>query len=94
VKLQSPPLSYHILQAAGLSEHSHSTDETMGKISLKHAFEIAKYHAQDEWYISRDLTERDIIPMIITEARKVGVQAWLENMYILTPRDNFKYNLS
>lgn len=75
--MQSPPLTYHILMAAGLDEPSHSPDEIMGKISLKHAYEIAKYHAQDQWYVSRDYTERDIIHMIVKSAREVGVQVWL-----------------
>lgn len=46
----------------------------MGKITLKQAYEIAKYHATSEWNIARDLSERDIIPMIIEEARKLGVE--------------------
>ena len=46
----------------------------MGRITLKQAYEIAKYHATSEWNIARDLSERDIIPMIIDEARKLGVE--------------------
>jgi len=72
--MMSPPLQYHILQAAGLAEPSHSLDEIMGQISLKHAFEIAKFHAQDEWYVSRDYAEKDIVHLVVQEARKIGVQ--------------------
>lgn len=75
-----PTLAFNILQAAGLSEPSHAADEIMGRITLKQVFEIAKYHATSEWNIARDLTEREIIPMVIEEARKFGVEVVRDDM--------------
>ena len=88
----SPPLQYHILQAAGLAEPSHSKDEIMGQISLKHAYEIAKFHAQDEWYVSRDYTEKDIVHLVVQEARKIGVEERfaLRNRAQILSGQNFK----
>ena len=74
IKTMTAPLSYHIMMAAGINEPSHSPEEIMGKISLKHAFEIASFHAKDEWYISRDLSEKDIIHLVVAEARKIGIE--------------------
>jgi len=52
----------------------------MGRITLKQVYEIAKYHATSEWNIARDLTEREIIPMVIEEARKLGVEVVRHDM--------------
>ena len=67
--------------AAGLNEPSHDRNEIMGKISLKHAYEIAKVHAQDEWYIARDLGEKEIIYMIVETARNIGVEVRESNIF-------------
>ena len=32
---------------------SHDKNEILGKITLRHAYEIADYHAKDDWYIAR-----------------------------------------
>ena len=52
----------------------------MGRITLKQVYEIAKYHATSEWNIARDLTEREIIPMVIEEARKLGVEVKFKHL--------------
>jgi len=53
IALMSPPLDFSILQAAGMDAPSHDKNEILGKITLRHAYEIADYHAKDDWYIAR-----------------------------------------
>ena len=42
-----------ILQAAGLDLPTHDESEIVGKITLRHAYEIAQEHAKDDWYKAR-----------------------------------------
>lgn len=53
VQLGGPPLDFHILQAAGLDLPTHDVSETVGKLTVKHVYEIARFHAKDDWYIAR-----------------------------------------
>ena len=53
VEIMSPPLDFHILQAAGMDEPSFDKNEIQGIISLKHCYEIARFHAKDNWYLAR-----------------------------------------
>jgi len=74
IQVMSPPLDFHILQASGLDQPSHDKKEIMGKLTLKHVYEIAAVHAKDDWYIARDLDERKIVTMIIHRCKELGVK--------------------
>jgi len=74
LQLGVPPLDFHILQAAGLDEKTHNINETVGSLTLRHVYEIARFHARDDWYIARDLDEKKIVKMIIHRCKGLGVQ--------------------
>ena len=49
----STPVSLKYGSAAGVDEKTHDVSEKVGKITLRHVYEIARFQARDDWYISR-----------------------------------------
>ncbi|KAJ1984572.1 mitochondrial 54S ribosomal protein YmL19 [Dimargaris cristalligena] len=71
--VKPPPTSYLLLRAAGVTKGATNPgQETVGTISLKHIYEIAKIKKNDPSMVSVDLYK--ICKSIIGSARSVGVK--------------------
>jgi large subunit ribosomal protein L11 len=70
---KTPPTSYFLKKAAGIEKGTGKpSHETVGTISLKHVFEIAKIKATDEHL--KHLRLEAIASTIVGSARTLGVQ--------------------
>lgn len=71
-EIKSPPTSWLIMKAAGISKGSDRPGHNIvGKISLKHVYEIAKIKKTDERH--KDIELRAICSSIVLTAKVVGV---------------------
>ena len=59
-KLVSTPVSLKYGSAAGVDEKTHDVSEKVGKITLRHVYEIARFQARDDWYISRLVSVKNL----------------------------------
>ncbi|XP_022914020.1 large ribosomal subunit protein uL11m [Onthophagus taurus] len=67
-----PPVTYFLKQAAGIQKAAMYGNETAGKVSLKHIFEIAKIKRQDPLLQVRTMEE--MCNMIIGIAKSCGIE--------------------
>lgn len=72
-ELKSPPTSWLLLRAAGVEKGSPNPKVTkIGKISLKHVYEIAKIKKTDGRHANMDM--ENIVKSIIGVAQSVGIE--------------------
>ncbi|ORX40749.1 ribosomal protein L11 [Kockovaella imperatae] len=73
-EIRSPPVSYLIKQAAGIEKGSGKAggSETIGKISLKHLYEIAKIKATDPGLSGLKL--ESVARSVLGSCRSMGVK--------------------
>ena len=67
-ELPSTPVSLKYGSAAGVDEKTHDVSEKVGKITLRHVYEIARFQARDDWYISRLVSIKDF-PKSLSNSR-------------------------
>ncbi|XP_070577302.1 large ribosomal subunit protein uL11m-like [Ptychodera flava] len=73
IKMNKPPVSYYLKAAAGLSRAAnHPGKEVVGKVTLKHIFEIAKIKSEDDVWEDEPL--ENICKSIIGSARSMGIE--------------------
>lgn len=72
-EMKSPPTSWLVLKAAGASKGADTPGlQSVGQISLKHVYEIAKIKKTDERH--KQLEMKAICQAIISTAKAVGVE--------------------
>jgi large subunit ribosomal protein L11 len=72
-ELKSPPTAWLLMQAAGVEKGSPNPKlNKVGKISLKHVYEIAKIKKTDHRHANMDL--ENIVKSIIGVAQSVGIE--------------------
>ena len=74
----SPPTSYFLMRAAGLEKGaSRPGHETVGKVTVKHIYEIAKVKLQDVHKKQRDdVTLRMMARALVGSARSMGIEVY------------------
>ncbi|XP_078000827.1 large ribosomal subunit protein uL11m-like [Glandiceps talaboti] len=73
IKMNKPPVSYYLKAAAGISRGANNPGkEVVGKVTLKHVYEIAKIKSEDESL--QDETMEYICRAVIGSARSIGIQ--------------------
>ena len=71
--IKTPPVSYFLKKAAGIEKGTGKPGhETVGTVSLKHIYEIAKIKATDEHM--KHLSLESIARTVVGSARTLGVQ--------------------
>lgn len=70
-ELKSPPTTWLLMQAAGVEKGAPDGKTTVGKVSLKHIYEIAKIKKMDETHKNRHL--EGIAKSIIGVAKSCGI---------------------
>ncbi|CAO3690820.1 unnamed protein product [Rhizopus microsporus] len=71
--VKTPPTTYLLKKAAGVTKGAHTPGtETVGKVTLKHIYEIAKIKQTDE--NMKHLSLQSIASSIIGVAKSVGIQ--------------------
>ncbi|KAI3404337.1 MRPL19 [Candida oxycetoniae] len=72
-EIKSPVTSWLIMKAAGITQGSgNAGKEKVGKISLKHVWEIAKIKSKDERHKGLDM--KAIVGSVISTATAIGVE--------------------
>lgn len=72
-EMKSPPTSWLLMKAAAIDKGSDKpTHNIVGKVSLKHVYEIAKIKKTDERHKALDL--QNICGAVILTAEAIGVQ--------------------
>lgn len=72
-EMKSPPTSWLLMQAAGVKQGaSKPVNETVGEVSLKHVYEIAKIKKTDERH--KEVTMPAICGAVILTAAAVGIR--------------------
>lgn len=73
IKFNTPPVSYFLKLAAGMHKGAYQPGkQVLGKITLKHVYEIAKIKKQDE---NMELvTMETLCKQIVGSARSIGIQ--------------------
>lgn len=72
-EMKSPPTSWLLMKAANVKKGSDQpTKNIVGKISLKHVYEIAKIKKTDERH--KDVDMRAICGAVVSTAKAVGVE--------------------
>lgn len=70
-ELKSPPTTWLLMQAAGVEKGAADGKTTVGQVSLKHVYEIAKIKKMDERHKNRHL--EGISKSIIGVAKSCGI---------------------
>ena len=71
-KLKSPPTAWLLMQAAGVDKGAPDGKATVGTVSLKHIYEIAKIKKMDDNHKDRDL--EGIAKCILGSAKSCGIE--------------------
>lgn len=72
-EMKSPPTAWLIMKAAGINKGTDKAGQNIvGKISLKHVYEIAKIKKTDERH--KDVTLQAICGAVVLTAKAVGVE--------------------
>ncbi|CEF67493.1 39S ribosomal protein L11, mitochondrial [Strongyloides ratti] len=72
IEICSPATSWLLMQAAGITRGKTSKNEIVGKLSVKHIYEIAKVKSKDKVLVGVPLKE--ICQQIIRTCRIVGIE--------------------
>ncbi|EGW30811.1 Mitochondrial/chloroplast ribosomal protein L11 [Spathaspora passalidarum NRRL Y-27907] len=72
-EMKSPPTSWLLFKAAGISKGAGETGkQSVGEVSLKHVYEIAKIKKTDERHVDTDM--KAIVGSVISTAKAVGIK--------------------
>ena len=74
IQLYEPCMKYLIRQAAGITRESPDSEEIVGKITLRHVYEIARIKSEQEDYKIRNYSMKKLCQLVLTECYKQGVQ--------------------
>lgn len=88
IELSSPDSEYLLRQAAGIKEMERDIpegSETVGQITHKHLYEIAKVKIQDEYYKIRDYTMEQM-------CEELSLLSWKNNIEIVRSIDPEQYH--
>ncbi|VDK45432.1 unnamed protein product [Anisakis simplex] len=78
LEICSPTTSWLLKRAAGIRRGKQFPNEIVGKLSVKHIYEIAKVKSQDKCLVGVPL--QDICRMIIKSCRTIGIEVTHEDL--------------
>ncbi|EEB19723.1 mitochondrial 50S ribosomal protein L11, putative [Pediculus humanus corporis] len=95
IEIHTPPIKYYLFQAAGINRGKVEGDTTpSGKISLKHAYEIAKIKHNDPYEKFQLFDLEQVVRRVLLVARQNGIEITRDldpNEYQTFLKERFAY---